>query len=399
MKVSTLFILLTCVGCWRPTSWSTPLKIVIYSVYTLFFVGLSCVFVTTAITKMFDVEDVDEFVDNTYLLVALFVGCCKVLNVLAYRKKILNLVDTFLEEPCVASNTEEAQIQLIYDNRIWFVRSTRKSSIFSSIDEEYFRRKYAIHYTIMMETTVGLIIFNSYTTNFQHRRLTYTTWVPYECKTFLIFTLTFTLQMIYLLMQSLVHAASDVLFVGVLLQICCQFDILLSRLSRISTSGKSNLQKLIRHHNCIYQLAEMTNSTLHLIIFSQFFGSFLVFCLSMVQLLNMDIVSTQFLATISYLGAILVQNFIYCWFGNKVKLKSTDLSNAIFQSDWTDLTESTKKILLIVMSRTRSPIELDSAHVITVDLNFFMTVCDVVYTLFSMKLVTPVAELKLSMII
>lgn len=68
-------------------------------------------------------------------------------------------------------------------------------------------------------------------------------------------------------------------------------------------------------------LAKAINGTLNISIFSQFFGSFLVLCLSLFQLLKQDVWSSDFFATIIYLITMTVQTFIYCWYGNEVKLK------------------------------------------------------------------------------
>lgn len=57
--------------------------------------------------------------------------------------------------------------------------------------------------------------------------------------------------------------------------------------------------------------------------------------------------------------------------------QSVDLADTIFQADWTELNEDAKTILLIVMIRTKSAIELVSAHVMTVNIDFFVTVSNV----------------------
>ncbi|CAL7950590.1 unnamed protein product [Xylocopa violacea] len=362
MRVSTFFTLLSCTGCWRPISWTSPLKTGIYNVYTLSVIVFTIAFFVSEIGSIFTVENVDEFVDITYILITIFVGFCKLMNVLFFRNEIMNLVNMFLEEPCATLSMEESEIQLRYDNRIW---------------------RNALCYTIMIEASVVMTIINSLLTNFQHGRLTYRAWIPYNYTSTIVFSLTFTFQLLPVLIQSLVHVAADVLFVGLLMQICCQLEILVSRLDKVATNSMATLRRFVRHHNCIYELAETMNNALNLMIFSQFFGSFLVLCLSMIQLLKADVLSTEFLATIFYLATILLQSFLYCWYGNEVKLKSIDVADAIFQIDWTGLGKGAKKMLLIAMNRTRSPIELDSAHVMTVDVDFFMTLVKSSYSMYN----------------
>lgn len=98
-----------------------------------------------------------------------------------------------------------------------------------------------------------------------------------------------------------------------------------------------------------------------------------------------------------YSICILIQIYIFCWYGNEVKLKvyslrdnnesnpicclvfffilqSLDISNMIFELDWPDLDNSTKRDLLMIMMRASYPIEITSIHVITMNLDSFVIV-------------------------
>ncbi|XP_076179885.1 odorant receptor 67a-like [Ptiloglossa arizonensis] len=227
---------------------------------------------------------------------------------------------------------------------------------------------------MMIETSVATTIVNSLAIDFRNDRLTYQAWIPYNYSSTILFQLTYTHQMFSVFILSLAHIASDVLFFGLVIQTCCQIDILEYRLNDVKTNGKTALQNCVRHHNNIFQLATMTNNTLNITIFSQFFGGFLVLCLGLSQLLKQDLMSAEFLATIFYLSTIMIQSFLYCWYGNEVNLKSIRLADTIFQIDWTGLNKDEKKILLFTMNRTTSPIVYESAHVVTVNIDFFVVV-------------------------
>lgn len=101
-----------------------------------------------------------------------------------------------------------------------------------------------------------------------------------------------------------------------------------------------------------------------------------------------------------YSSCMLTQIYIFCWYGNEVKLKvyslrdnnessysisicylvfffilqSLDISNMIFELDWPDLDNSTKRDLLMIMMRASYPIEITSIHVITMNLDSFVIV-------------------------
>ncbi|XP_076761399.1 odorant receptor 94b-like [Xylocopa sonorina] len=325
--------------------------------YSLIIIILSFAFVISAIASIFTVKDMNEFADSSNILIAMCISCSKLVNVLHKREAIINLMNSFLEEPCATTNNEEAQIQL---------------------------KRNAVRYTLLIETAVSITVLNSLRTNFQYGRLTYRGWIPYNYTSEITFPLTFTFQLLPVVMQSLVQGATDSLFFGVLAQICCQFEILLFRLNDVTTNSQGTLRRFVRHHNCIYQLAGMTNKALYLNIFSQLFGSSLLLCLSLIQLIKLDILSTEFLATVTYMAIMIMQSFLYCWYGNEVKMKSIDLADMIFQVDWTGLNDSAKKILLITMNRTRSPIEFEAAHIITVNIDLFVILIKTSYSVYNL---------------
>ncbi|XP_076679315.1 odorant receptor 94b isoform X2 [Andrena cerasifolii] len=362
MGVTTIFKLLTYSGIWRPVSWSSRCKTVAYNLYSFFVVCIGISFTISQMISSVNVDNVEDFVENTYMLVTAFFGCCKLTNIFIYRKRIIGLMNVLLEEPCATSNAEELEIQTKYDKRI---------------------RNNTLQYTAMVQASVVTSICNSLLTNFANDRLTYRAWIPYNYSSRIAFGLTYAHQLTSIVFLSIAHVAVDALFCGLLMQICCQFDILGCRLNRLKTDGRAALQNCARHHNYIFSLARTINRTLNISIFSQFFGGFLVLCLSLFQLLKQDVLSSDFFATTCYLISIMVETFLYCWYGNEVKLKSVDLADTIFQTDWIELNKDAKTILLIVMSRTRSAIQLESAHVMTVNIDFFVILVKSSYSLYN----------------
>lgn len=118
MEMSIIFEILTYCGIWRPISWSSRSKTVIYSIYSLFVMCFAVSFTISQTFSALSVNNVDDFVENTYILVTAFVGCCKMTNMLICRKGVIDLVKILVEEPCASSDTEEMKIQAKYDKKI-----------------------------------------------------------------------------------------------------------------------------------------------------------------------------------------------------------------------------------------------------------------------------------------
>ena len=118
MGMTIIFKLLAYSGVWRPVSWSSRCKTVTYNLYSSFMMCIGISFTISHMISALTVNNVDDFVENTYILTTAFFGCCKLTNILIYRRRIIGLINVLLEEPCATSNAEEVEIQMKYDKRI-----------------------------------------------------------------------------------------------------------------------------------------------------------------------------------------------------------------------------------------------------------------------------------------
>lgn len=102
----TIYHLLTSCACWRPPFLS-PLKNFAYTVYYCYVILLIygatfCQFVDLLLI----VETEDEFCDNFYLILAIFISCHKMYSMLVNRENII-LVNSMLESEPFQPETEE----------------------------------------------------------------------------------------------------------------------------------------------------------------------------------------------------------------------------------------------------------------------------------------------------
>ncbi|EFN72868.1 Odorant receptor Or2, partial [Camponotus floridanus] len=110
------------------------------------------------------------------------------------------------------------------------------------------------------------------------------------------------------------------------------------------------------------------------IIALQFAVSMLVLCSNLYRMATTSSY-VIFISLMTYMGAILAQIFIYCWFGNEVKTKSLHLANNIYNKvEWSALSNNCKKDLLLIMKRSTIPIEFNSMYILTLNLDSFVAV-------------------------
>ncbi|XP_063925984.1 uncharacterized protein LOC135139614 [Zophobas morio] len=118
-----------------------------------------------------------------------------------------------------------------------------------------------------------------------------------------------------------------------------QFDILCDNLKNLhlgedDSKCKEKLKICFQHHREILSFGKSTNKFLNWIVFFQFFASAVSIGLIMFELTVIAPFSSEFYSAISYGGSIIVQAFMYCWYGNELMLKSGNLAYAIFEAEW-----------------------------------------------------------------
>nr|XP_012230269.1 PREDICTED: odorant receptor 49b-like [Linepithema humile] len=298
------------------------------------------------------VENADDFSDNFFVLLAMLISCCKLFSMLANRKNIIKFTNILTEKPCKPLKSNEIKILSKFDKHI---------------ETNTWRFVY------LVIVTFSFIVLTSLSLNFRKRKLTYRAWLPFNYSSTTMFYLTYSHQLLSLFAGGFLNVGCDTLICGLLVHISCQIEILAYRLREIMSS-KNILPDCVRQHYNIFKLAFIINATFRLIISIQFMISMLIVCFSLYQLTKTT-VKAKFIELTLYMICMLTQIFLYCWYGNEVKLKSRQLVDDIFEMEWLSLDKSKKKSLMIIMKRAIVPIQITSAYIIPINLDSFMGVC------------------------
>ncbi|XP_039309008.1 odorant receptor 46a-like isoform X2 [Solenopsis invicta] len=364
MRVLQLtFKILTIVGCWRPQSCSSFYLSIIYDIYTVFMIILLYTFlVSQFLDIIWNVDNAEDFTENFYATLASVVSCSKMFSLLVNRKNINMLTNVLVERPYKPSEMDEMRIRYKFDRHIY---------------------TNTLCYTILVETTCACITVTSLFTVFKKGNLTYRAWLPYDYySSTIVFCLTYIHQLISLTAGSLVNVACDSLICGLLAHICCQIEILECRLSKVSNNHET-LRDCVRHHNSILEFAFKLNNKFRMTIAMQFVVSTLVVCSNLYQMTKSTDINASYLPLLLYMSCMLTQIFIYCWYGNEVKLKSTQLLTNIFAMDWVTMDRSLKRNLLLIMNRAVVPIEFTSAYVLSMNLDSFVGLLKTSYSAYN----------------
>ncbi|XP_076180557.1 odorant receptor 10-like [Ptiloglossa arizonensis] len=116
----------------------------------------------------------------------------------------------------------------------------------------------------------------------------------------------------------------------------------------------------------------------------QLASSTLVVCFNLYQMSNTPITNPKNLEYVTLMACMTTQSFIYCWYGNELKLKSVEIVEAIFHLDWMFLDQRCKNDLLIIMARAMNPFELTCAYIVTMDVDTFVAILKLSYSTYNL---------------
>ncbi|EZA58604.1 ObirOr5-E9 [Ooceraea biroi] len=356
------FMIVMSVGCFRPPSWTSLFRRVVYNIYRIFIITILYIFAFLQFMDIvLNVDNPDDFTNNSYMMLNVSVSGYKLLIMWMNYKNIAALISKFTEEPFKPLDLSEMEIRRKFDKLIWMN---------------------TLRYTILIETSWSCSGLTSLLADFRHRRLTYREWVPYDYSSYMVFCVTYAHQFLSTFYCATVNVACDTLICGLLMHVCCQIEILEYRLKKLSRNADT-LDYCIRHHNSIFEFARLVNTRFTQIIGFQFITSTLIICSNLYQL-SKSTMSADNISLIVYTFCMLTQIFIYCWFGSKVKSKSLELTDRIFQTDWPMLNSSIKNSLLIIMKRAIIPIEFTTAHIISLNLESFVALLKISYSAYNL---------------
>ncbi|KAI4502477.1 hypothetical protein M0802_002389 [Mischocyttarus mexicanus] len=333
---STLTILSIC-GCWKPSYWSSSLsnyQNLLYNIYTICVIFLvSTLSLSQIIGILLNISK--DLSEDIYVSLTIAISCLKMLTFQINYNDVVKLINALNEkEPYVPSNEEEIEIQSKFEK---LARYNTKG------------------YTSLIGFSVSSFVLMSLINDLRNRQLTFQqVWLPFDSTTPVIYYLIYIQQILGMTLAGFLNVALDSLICGIFIHICCQIKILESRLMRITDQQNTLLILCIRHHECIYNTMTV--------------------CFTLYQLTKLSPTSVEYAKMSLYMYCMLIQIYLYCWYGNLITLKSKEIIDKIFGIDWTILNSSMKKSLLIMMNRTIKPISMVVMKVFALNLDSFISV-------------------------
>ncbi|XP_070529321.1 odorant receptor 13a-like isoform X1 [Cardiocondyla obscurior] len=285
-------------------------------------------------------NDVEALTEGLFLAISYITLCFKYFNFLTREHELRALLDCFRAKLCQPRDSAEMSILKQYDRKA---------------------KQTACLYMMMCQITGTLMITMPLLTK-NERSLPCKTYIPYSVAAFLPYVLTYLQQSATVIYGILLNVSFDSLVYGFIIQACGQIELLCYRFTETIRFLKENNEEkkhqavdsfaiadCVKHHISVYNITNRIESLFVWTTSTLFFFSLVTLCTSIFQMSKRDLFSPEFFTLLSYLGSMMSEVFIYCWYGNELDLKSKSVAQAIYTSDWTIISVEQRRTLLFVM--------------------------------------------------
>ncbi|XP_011137927.2 odorant receptor 46a-like [Harpegnathos saltator] len=286
-------------------------------------------------------NNIEELMESLFITLTFVHLCLKYTNFLARQFEVRALLDSFHAKLCQPKNSAEESI---------LKRYSRKAN------------QIAWFYMILCQMT-GLFFIISPVLASDKRPLPYKVYVPYSIAPLFPYVLTYIQQATTLTCSIALNTSCDTLIYGLIIYTCGQIELLCHRMMetfrylgeneiearKINAIENVVIAECVKHHISMYNIIYKIQSLFVWTVAILFFFSLVTLCTTIYQMSKKNLFSLEFITLTLYLGAMLFQTFLYCWYSNELDLKAKYIAHAIYASNWTVISAKQRKSLLLVM--------------------------------------------------
>ncbi|XP_051175108.1 odorant receptor Or2-like isoform X2 [Leptopilina boulardi] len=220
-------------------------------------------------------------------------------------------------------------------------------------------------------------------------------WIPYNIDKNFNFWIAYLHETLVMLIMIHAYVALNGLTIGMMQQICGQLDIISHRLCQIDKLVKKNdqiptnsqfiiLKQCVHHHSYVYLIGKKLNNILGWLALFMSLITIIILCSMIYQVSTHKPNSLEFWSSIASSNSLLIEIFLYCWFGQEMIGKSTGIADAAYEIDWSNLSIKSKKYLILIILRAARPIQWSGFSIVTMSLETFFKVLKVSYSSFNL---------------
>ncbi|XP_026741310.1 putative odorant receptor 92a [Trichoplusia ni] len=232
----------------------------------------------------------------------------------------------------------------------------KKNLILLNVFIKYFLVLNAVLISVYNFSTLIIMTYHYFANNEVIFPLPYPVYVPFATDSWLPWTVVYVYSVICGFTCVLFYTIVDGLYFVLTSHICGNFSIISDRIKCLDVSSMDNLKEIIKDHQYILRLAEDLEDIFTAPnLFNVLFGSLEICALGF----NITIGSWgQTPACLLFLSSVLLQILMMSVFGENIIRESSNIGDSAFLCNWYNMDEKTKKLILMIIVRSKKPARL-----------------------------------------
>ncbi|XP_070150161.1 odorant receptor 46a-like [Polyergus mexicanus] len=318
-------------------------------------------------------DRIDEFTEGLFLASTYVTLCLKYANFLLRKNDVSDLLNCLRVKICQPRNSTEKIIIETHSRKAKW--STLSFLIMSQI------------------TATGFVVAPILRFGKDEWILPTKSYVPYSVSEIFPYAVTYLQQTAALFYAIMLNVSFDSLVYGFTIHACGQIELICRRLtdnikvsinSRKGSDVTASIKECVRHHILVHTFVKKIGALFLWTIMVLFFFSMIILCTSIFLISKKKLFSIQFLSMILYFSSIMLQIFFYCWYGNELELKSKNIANSIYFSNWTLTTSHERRSLILIMINSQKELTFSDKRIFTLSLDTFTWICKTSYSAFNL---------------
>ncbi|XP_060802235.1 uncharacterized protein LOC106137634 [Amyelois transitella] len=146
---------------------------------------------------------------------------------------------------------------------------------------------------------------------------------------------------------------------------------------------ENRLKKLIIHHKEVVKMATKVQDIFGNAVFYLFFVGGWILCTSAYRMVTVSPVSVEFISMVFYINCILIELFLYCYYGNEITFETNMLMKSAYATDWQAFPIKHRRILIMFMERIKVPIQPMAGSLVPLSNSSFVSIVRSSYTFYA----------------
>ncbi|XP_063912003.1 odorant receptor Or1-like [Zophobas morio] len=352
-------------GYFCPDFTTTFMKVIYYT-YALLFVGsMFVLFMVSEIINMVVVfGDIEKMTEASFLLLTHLVQALKLYVFVVHNSRVRRLINSLNREEFKPKNQQQYNL---------LMEDVQMSRILTKI------------FLIMCVATCvlwGVFPLLDKDGGEETTELPLSGWFPFDTQKSPIFECVYVYLTMGAMINGLANVSMDTFLSGIIMVISGQLKLLnnsFQNLKQKCTDTSLNhieegLIKNIVHHKNIIQFSENMTELFTTCIMGQFVVSVIIICITMFQMSLVSVISLQFLSMALYQGCMVLEIFLWCYYGNEVIIQSEKLTQSAYSCEWVGCSRNFGTNLLFFMARSQISLKLYAGGYFALSLETFMAI-------------------------